>query len=83
MYPRVFNLFFLIPLTGCASIIDSPSLSIRPVESAAALEAARPALAATPITIAEKVPLEAATLARLEGSVRAARANGTCACGCC
>jgi hypothetical protein len=75
MYPRFFASFLLIPLAGCASTIDSPSLGIRPVESAAALEAAQPALAATPITIAEKIPLEAATIARLEGSIRAARAS--------
>ncbi|MEK6638690.1 MAG: hypothetical protein AABY88_11460 [Pseudomonadota bacterium] len=55
--------------------MDSPSLAIRPAEAAAAIDAAQPAATVTPIIVAERVPLEAATLARLEVSMNAARAS--------
>ncbi len=75
MYPRFIALLPIIFSAGCASSVDSPSLAIRPSEAAAAIDAARPAVVATPITIAERVPLEAATIARLETSINAARAS--------
>jgi hypothetical protein len=75
MQPRLSALFPALLLIGCASKVDSPSLAIRPVEAAAAIDAARPAAVATPIKIAEKIPLEAATVARLEASIRAAQAS--------
>lgn len=75
MYRRFAALLTIALLAGCASKVDSPSLAIRPSEAAARIDAARPAAVATPITIAEKVPLEAATIARLETSIKAAQAS--------
>jgi hypothetical protein len=75
MYRRFTAFLTISLLAGCASTLDSPSLAVRPSEAAAAIDAARPAAIATPITIAEKIPLEAATIARLETSIRAARAS--------
>jgi hypothetical protein len=75
MHPRFFALFSAALLVGCTSSLDAPSLAVRPVEAAAAIDAARPASVITPITIAEKVPLEAATMARLEASIGAAQAS--------
>ncbi len=65
----------LVLITGCASSLDSPSLAIRPAETAAAIEAARPAVVATPVQGADIVPLDGATLARVEASISAARAS--------
>lgn len=75
MFSRFAALLPIIAVTGCSSLLDSPSLAIRPSETAAAVDAARPAVAATPITIAERVPLEPAMIARLEKSISAARAS--------
>jgi hypothetical protein len=75
MYPRFAALLPIIFVAGCASSLDSPSLAIRPAEAAATIDAARPAATVTPITIAERVPLEPATIARLETSIKAARAS--------
>jgi hypothetical protein len=75
MPPRFTALLPLVLIAGCASSVDSPSLAIRPAEAAATIDAARPAGAVTPIVIAEVVPLDAATIARVETSVRAARAS--------
>lgn len=75
MPPRFAAFLPLALIAGCAASVDSPSLAIRPAEAAAAIDAARPATVATPITIAERVPLEASTIARLEMSIRAARAS--------
>lgn len=75
MHPRAAFLLPLALLAGCASSMDSPSLAIRPSEAAAAIDAARPAVATTPITIAERLPLEPAMIARLEKSTSAARAS--------
>jgi hypothetical protein len=77
MPPRFTALLPLVLIAGCASSVDSPSLAIRPSEAAATIDAAQPAAAVTPITIAERVPLEAATIARLETSISAARASVT------
>ena len=65
----------LILLAGCAGAIDAPSLAVRPSEAAAAIDAAQPALAVAPITPAAIVPLDAATLARLQSSISAAQAS--------
>ena len=73
MYPRFAALFSIIFIAGCASSVDSPSLAIRPSEAAAAIDTARPAVVATPIIVAERVPLDVATIARLETSIAAAR----------
>ena len=75
MISRFTALLPLILIAGCASSVDSPSLAIRPSEAAAAIDAARPAAAATPIVIAERVPLDAATIARVETSIQAAQAS--------
>ena len=75
MIPRFAALFCITFIAGCASSVDSPSLAIRPSEAAAAIDAARPAAIATPIIVAERVPLDAATIARLETSIGAARAS--------
>jgi hypothetical protein len=75
MYRRFSAFLTIALLAGCANTLDSPSLAVRPSEAAARIDAARPAAVVTPITIAEKVPLEAATIARLETSIRAAQAS--------
>jgi hypothetical protein len=75
MYRRLAAFLSLVLIGGCARSVDSPSLAIRPSEAAAAIDAARPAAVATPVTIAERVPLEPATIAKLEMSIRAARAS--------
>jgi hypothetical protein len=65
----------LVLIAGCASSMDSPSLAIRPVEAAATIDAARPATVATPVAMEEIVPLDAATIARVETNIRASRAS--------
>ncbi len=75
MFSRFAAFFSITFIAGCASSVDSPSLAIRPSEAAAAIDAAQPAVVATPIIVAERVPLDAATIARLETSMSAARAS--------
>jgi hypothetical protein len=77
MHPRFFTLFSVALLVGCTNSLDAPSLAVRPVEAAAAIDAARPAAVVTPITIAEKIQLEAATVTRLETLIRAAQASAS------
>ena len=72
---RLAPLLLPILIAGCASSINSPSLAIRPSEAAATIDAARPAAAVTPIVVAERVPLDVATIARVETSIRAAQAS--------
>ena len=75
MFSRFAALFSIIFIAGCASSVDSPSLAIRPSEATATIDAARPAVVATPIIVAERVPLDAATIARVQTSIAAARAS--------
>jgi hypothetical protein len=60
---------------GCSSSLESPSLAIRPAEAAATIDAARPAAVARPLPATETMPLDAATIARVESIIRAARAS--------
>ncbi len=75
MFSRFAVLFSIIFIAGCASSVDSPSLAIRPSEAAATIDAAQPAVVATPIIVAERIPLDAATIARVQTSIAAARAS--------
>ena len=75
MYCRLTALISISVLAGCAGSLDTPSLAIRPAETAGAIEAARPPLAGAPTPVATVQPLSKAIIGRIEASVAAARAS--------
>jgi hypothetical protein len=72
---QILGLLSLVTVGGCVGAVDAPSLAVRPVESAAAINATKAAIVAAPVAPAAIVALDAATLSQLETSVRAARAS--------